>query len=160
MSDLIKLHNDIMSVQKKLIDCERDMNSPFEHNERLLDARITAITDSIAQHQPLAAILPQIPRVSTTPAIATAHYLPATPSNTLSSSSFSGTPNGSRDNVNGVDTPPMSSTEINSSSSAILRSSGAAASSSPSNSLEGASMNSNSSGRVSRQHMDTIVARY
>lgn len=36
MDDLICLHNDIMSVQKKLTDCAREMKEPFENNERLL----------------------------------------------------------------------------------------------------------------------------
>lgn len=142
MSDLIKLHNDIMSVQKKLVDCEKDMIGPFERNEILLDSHIFAMVGGGSQTS----------KVATTPTLN--HYLPATPSNTLSSSSFNGTTMSASSTSaaaaghNVADTPPMSSTE-----NTNLRNSSSVA-----NSLDGSSIASNSS-RLSRQHMDSLVAR-
>ena len=47
MSDLIKLHNDLMSVKQKLIECEKSMNEPVDSNERLLDSKINSALDLI-----------------------------------------------------------------------------------------------------------------
>jgi TANK-binding kinase 1 len=47
MSDLIKLHNDLMSVKQKLIECEKSMNVPLDSIESLLDVRINTALDQI-----------------------------------------------------------------------------------------------------------------
>lgn len=154
MSDLIKLHNDIMSVQKKLIDCEREMNKPFENNEKLLDSRIESIIEAIVQHQKSTLAIassprqqPHMTRTATAPSVSQ-YQLPPTPSNTLSTSSYSNTNNSggviARD-ANATDSPPVS----NDFSSNVR----------PANSsLDSSSMSS--SRMISRQNADSIVARY
>lgn len=47
MSDLIKLHNDIMSVQQKLIECDKAITAPFERIDASLDIKINNILDLI-----------------------------------------------------------------------------------------------------------------
>lgn len=48
MSDLIKLHNELMSVQQKLIECEKSLiHSPVEKIEDHLDLKIKNLLDSI-----------------------------------------------------------------------------------------------------------------
>lgn len=46
MSDLIKLHNELMSVQQKLLECEKALNSPVDC-ERHLDTEINRMLDLI-----------------------------------------------------------------------------------------------------------------
>lgn len=47
MSDLIKLHNDIMSVQQKLIECDKAMTAPFDRIDTSLDSKINNILELI-----------------------------------------------------------------------------------------------------------------
>ncbi len=49
MSDLIKLHNDIMSVHQKLIECDTALNTPFEFKriDHLIDSKINTILELI-----------------------------------------------------------------------------------------------------------------
>ncbi len=46
MSDLIKLHNEMMSVQQKLLECERALNSPVDC-EQHLDAKVNSMLSQI-----------------------------------------------------------------------------------------------------------------
>jgi len=46
MSDLIKLHNELMSVQQKLLECERALNSPVDC-EQHLDAKVNSMLSQI-----------------------------------------------------------------------------------------------------------------
>lgn len=50
MSDLIKLHNDIMSVQHKLIECEKAMENPIDSIETILDAKIADTLDYLVEN--------------------------------------------------------------------------------------------------------------
>ena len=50
MSDLIKLHNDLMSVQQKLIECEKSLNEPVECVQKLLDNKINVFIDLIVNY--------------------------------------------------------------------------------------------------------------
>ena len=47
MSDLIKLHNDLMSVQQKLVECEKSMDKPTDQIDRYLDSKINNLLDSL-----------------------------------------------------------------------------------------------------------------
>ena len=49
MSDLIKLHNDIMSVHQKLIECDKALNTPYEFQriDLLIDTKINSILEII-----------------------------------------------------------------------------------------------------------------
>jgi hypothetical protein len=49
MSDLIKLHNDIMSVHQKLVECDKALNTPYEFQriDHLIDTKINSILDMI-----------------------------------------------------------------------------------------------------------------
>ena len=51
MSDLIKLHNDLMSVQQKLIECEKSLNEPVECVQKLLDTKINLFIDLIVNYK-------------------------------------------------------------------------------------------------------------
>jgi hypothetical protein len=49
MSDLIKLHNDIMSVHQKLIECDKALNTPYEFQriDTMIDLKINHILEMI-----------------------------------------------------------------------------------------------------------------
>ena len=47
MSDLIKVHNDIMSVQQKLIECDKAISAPFYNIDTSLDSKINNILETI-----------------------------------------------------------------------------------------------------------------
>lgn len=49
MSDLIKLHNELMSVQQKLVECEKALNSPVDC-ENHLDTRINRMMNLILEN--------------------------------------------------------------------------------------------------------------
>ena len=44
---MIKLHNDLMSVKQKLIECEKSMNVPVDSIENFLDSKIHTVLESI-----------------------------------------------------------------------------------------------------------------
>lgn len=145
MSDLIKLHNDIMSVQKKLIDCEKEMNAPFDRNDKFLDTKLNTLIECILNVNKSA--MP-INNLNSKPPII-ANYMPPTPSNTLSSS-FNGSGNGNLSN-----SKENSELPLNSSAIAALSSSGSG--DFRNGSMENGSLNGNS--RNSRLNMDSLVAR-
>ncbi|RNA10812.1 serine threonine- kinase TBK1 [Brachionus plicatilis] len=74
MSDLIKLHNDIMSVQQKLVECDKAITAPFERIDASLDSKINNI---------LELIIFKSSDNSDTPILK--HFSPETPKHTLSS---------------------------------------------------------------------------
>jgi len=47
MSDLIKLHNELMSVQQKLIECEKSLNLPVDKIEAHLDLKIGSTLEAL-----------------------------------------------------------------------------------------------------------------
>ncbi len=52
LSDLIKLHNELMSVQQKLIECEKSMiHSPVDKIEDALSLSIKNMLDSITSNE-------------------------------------------------------------------------------------------------------------
>ena len=76
MSDLIKLHNDIMSVQQKLIECDKAITAPFERIDASLDFKINNILDLIIIKNNDKSICSMSKQLN---------YSPATPTATLSS---------------------------------------------------------------------------
>jgi hypothetical protein len=94
MSDLIRLHNDIMSVQKKLVDCEKELTMPIERLDNLLDNKIASIIETVLNKNTNGSG----GGVAAGPRLNMSAYSPSTPSNTLSSSFNVG---GSKDNSNG-----------------------------------------------------------
>ena len=105
MSDLIKLHNDIMSVHQKLIECDKALNTPYEFQriDLLIDSKINNILELILAKK---TAIEKVETASTngTPALAmtspittgTHHqvntrlvYSPATPPQTICSNNSS-----------------------------------------------------------------------
>ncbi|CAF0916400.1 unnamed protein product [Brachionus calyciflorus] len=76
MSDLIKLHNDIMSVHQKLIECDKAITAPFDRIDASLDSKINNI---------LELIIIKSNENSNSSIVKPINYSPVTPAATLSS---------------------------------------------------------------------------
>jgi hypothetical protein len=72
-SDLIKLHNDLMSVQQKLVECERSIDAPIDQLDRHLDLKIDHILNQKIE------LLQQLQQQQSAAAAAAANLLIRTP---------------------------------------------------------------------------------
>ncbi len=98
MSDLIKLHNDIMSVHQKLVECDKALNNPYEFQriDLMIDAKINLILEMILAKKNEAARM-EATRMEAMNALVNAsrngpaamHFAPSTPPQTICSNSSS-----------------------------------------------------------------------
>lgn len=95
MSDLIKLHNDIMSVHQKLVECEKALNTPveFQRIDSMIDTRIANVLELMSVKKTLTQNVEHTPILTSSQLhnhhysnVRSAAYSPVTPPQTMCSS--------------------------------------------------------------------------